>query len=291
MHAPRSLGTHDGTFHADEVTAAALLIQCKLVDLDKVVRTRSKEILEGCEFVCDVGGDYNPSKKRFDHHQLSYKGELSSAGMVLSYLKEIGIIDEATYTFLNRSLILGVDAHDNGRVTFETGVCSFSQVISNFVPISYNASSEEQDAAFFAALDFVLGHIRRLFERFAYACKCEAAVKEAMENGSEFLVFQEPIPWIDAFFDLGGEKHPAQFVIMPSGTHWKLRGIPPTGNDRMKVRNPLPEEWAGLLEDELKVVSGIQGAIFCHKGRFISVWESKDDAFKALAYVLKKEKI
>lgn len=76
---------------------------------------------------------------------------------------------------------------------------------------------------------------------------------------------------------------------MPSGHHWKLRAIPPTNEERMKVRQPLPKEWAGLLEDELKKVSGIRGAIFCHKGRFISVWETKEDAMLALQHVLGAE--
>ena len=75
---------------------------------------------------------------------------------------------------------------------------------------------------------------------------------------------------------------------MPSGKHWKLRAVPPTLEERMKVRYPLPLEWAGLLGEELKRVSGIPGAIFCHKGRFISVWETKEDAMKALQYTLKK---
>jgi uncharacterized UPF0160 family protein len=58
----------------------------------------------------------------------------------------------------------------------------------------------------------------------------------------------------------------------------------------MSVRHPLPLEWAGLLGDELKKASGIDGAIFCHKGRFISVWETKEDALKALQIVLDKRK-
>ena len=42
------------------------------------------------------------------------------------------------------------------------------------------------------------------------------------------------------------------------------------------------------LEEELKKVSGIKGAIFCHKGRFISIWETKEDALKALHAALSK---
>ena len=47
-----------------------------------------------------------------------------------------------------------------------------------------------------------------------------------------------------------------------------------------------PKNWAGLLNDELMRISGIPGAIFCHKGRFISVWETREDAIKALEYTL-----
>jgi Uncharacterized conserved protein related to MYG1 family len=82
----RSVGTHDGAFHADEVTACALLVVFDLVDEDKIVRTRDPSKLAECEYVCDVGGEYDPSRKLFDHHQADYVGRLSSAGMILHYL-------------------------------------------------------------------------------------------------------------------------------------------------------------------------------------------------------------
>lgn len=286
MVIPRSLGTHDGLFHADEVTACALLLYYDLIDKGKWVRTRSKKLLDECEFVCDVGGIYDPKRKKFDHHQLSYRGDLSSAGMIWAYLKEIGIVSSLEYDFLNHSLIQGVDAHDNGKASMEAGTCSFSQIISNFVPIRYDVSEEEQNQAFDKALDFVLGHISRSMDRFFYVQECKEKVRLSMEGKKDFLFFEESMPWIDSFFELGGEDHPAKFVIMPSGNHWKVRGIPPNTKDRMKVRKPLPLAWAGLLEEDFKKASGLEGAVFCHKGRFISVWETKEDAFKALDYAL-----
>ncbi len=285
---PRSVGTHDGSFHADEVTACALLLAFKLIDRDKIIRTRDLSVIDTCEYVCDVGGIYNPDYKRFDHHQVGYQGDLASAGMVTLYLKDQGLINEKLYDFLNRSFIWGVDAHDNGRVTIEPGVCTFSQVISNFVPPDYEVSVEEMTKAFSAALDFAHGHVVRLLERYQYVEDCRELVSEAMKKGDKVLLFDKAMPWLDVFFDMGGERHPAQFVIMPSGSHWKLRGIPPNSKDRMKVRVPLPEAWAGLMDEDLKKVTGIPGAIFCHKGRFISVWETKNDALKALNLILKK---
>ena len=288
MVIPRSFGTHDGSFHADEVTACSLLLLFDLIDREEVVRTRDPAKLAQCEFVCDVGGVYDPALKRFDHHQAEYKGAMSSAGMILAYLRDQRVIDPHNYDHINKSLILGVDAHDNGVARLEIGTCSFSQVVSNFLPIEYDVSHDVMEKAFFTAVDFVVGHLERLKSRMAYTHACATIVREKMGGSSQSMVFEESIPWMENFFELGGEYHPAQFVIMPSGNHWKLRGIPPSMNERMKVRKPLPAAWAGLHEDDLKKVSGIPGAIFCHKGRFISIWETKEDAIRALHIALKK---
>ncbi|MEL7430990.1 MAG: MYG1 family protein [Chlamydiota bacterium] len=287
---PKTLGIHDGAFHADEVTAAALLLLFDQIDVKKIYRTRDPLILSTCEYVCDVGGVYDPQTKRFDHHQVSYKGVLSSAGMVLKYLKDIHILDTYLYDYFNRSLILGVDAHDNGLAKVEIGFCSFSQVISNFVPIEQTTSKKEMDSAFFEALQFVVRHLEKLLKRYHYTVSCREKVEEAMKKNQKFLEFQDPLPWMENFFLLGGEKHPALFVIMPAGEHWKLRGIPPNLKDRMKTRYPLPVEWAGLHDQELAKVCGIHGSIFCHKGRFISIWKTKKDAYTAMDLVLGKSR-
>lgn len=287
---PRSLGTHDGAFHADEVTACALLLLANLIDKDKIVRTRDPDKLNRCAYVCDVGAHYNQEQKLFDHHQVDYNGPLSSAGMILLYLKDQKHLSEKEYQYLNNILISGVDDHDNGRDPQIPGLCTYSHIIGTYVPYGPQPTAEEQDAAFLEALDFSLNLLKRYMARFKYIQQCREAVKQAMEKDQYCLRFDHYLPWLDMFFDLGGEKHSAQFVIMPSGKHWKLRGIPPDQKDKMSVRTPLPEEWAGLIEQELKEVSGIPGAIFCHKGRFISVWETKKDAEKALDYILQHSK-
>lgn len=286
---PRSFGTHDGSFHADEVTACALLLLFDRIDRDKILRTREVAKLIPCEYVCDVGGIYNPAEKRFDHHQAEYSGEMSSAGMIWLYFKEEKIVDILTYDFFNRSLIWGVDAHDNGRGIQEAGVCTFSQLVAGFMPPQYDLPLEEQNRAFFEALDFVLGHLRRNLARYEYIRLCRSKVVEAMAKNQHYLYFETALPWLESFFDLGGEAHPALFVIMPMAGHWKLRAIPPSLAERMKVRCPLPLKWAGLQEKELKKESGIKGAIFCHKGRFISVWETKEDAFRAMEIAIKEK--
>ncbi len=285
----RSLGTHDGSFHADEVTACSLLLLFDRIDRDKVYRTRDPKILANCDYVCDVGGVYDPRKRRFDHHQVDYQGSFSSAGMVLLYLKEQGLLESHLYDYYHKTLVMGVDAHDNGVARLEPGITSFSQVISNFLPIEYDVDASIMNQAFFEAVAFAVGHLDRLRKRHSYTIACRATVKKAMIHGSNALIFEQSIPWLENFFDLGGDLHPAKFVIMPSGNHWKLRGIPPSLAERMQIRQALPEEWAGMRDEELTRISGITGAIFCHKGRFISIWETKEAAIKALNLILSKK--
>jgi len=283
----RSVGVHDGNFHADEVVACALLLLFDLVDRDKIVRTRDPQALSACEYVCDVGGVYDSNKKRFDHHQVDYDGVYSSAGMVLTYLLDKKIISKALRDYFYENLIYGVDAHDMGSTT-RYGFANFSHGIALFNPVEYTAKPAAYAKGFFEACDYAVGYLQRLKDRFEYNQGCKEAVKKAMDEKKEFLIFSEPLPWVDSFFELGGEKHPAKFLLMPtSQNQWKVRAIPPSEKDKMDTRVPLPAAWSGLMGEALEKVSKIPGAVFCHKGRFVSIWETKESAEKALHEALK----
>lgn len=66
------IGTHSGTFQADEAMGVFLLRQCPEYRNSKVVRSRDLEVLEKLDIVIDVGGIYDHSKLRYDHHQRGY---------------------------------------------------------------------------------------------------------------------------------------------------------------------------------------------------------------------------
>lgn len=282
----RSLGVHNGTFHADDVCSTALLLLLDLIDRDKIYRTRDANLLESLEYVCDVGGIYDSSTQRFDHHQSSYEGDLSSAGMLLLHLKNVGIIDNDFYSYFNRSIIHGVDQIDNGLVMPMIGHCSFSNVISYFVPTTYEASDAELYDAFLKAVDFTLDLFMRMRAKFIVLQGYKQKVRAVMQQMDKCLIFDEPLLWLEPFFELDGENHSAQFVIMPTPQGlYKLRGVPPSLEKRMQVRIPMPEKWCGLLDDQLQEITGINGAVFCHKRRFISIWKTKEDAIEALKLI------
>lgn len=76
--APNTIGTHSGTFHCDEILAVYLLSQHPDFQNHKVLRTRDQSLLDQCDIVVDVGSAFNPDKKRFDHHQITFKETFTS---------------------------------------------------------------------------------------------------------------------------------------------------------------------------------------------------------------------
>lgn len=282
----RSVGIHDGIFHADEVTACALLLLFNKIDRDAIFRTRDPKILNTCEYVCDVGGKYTPQEKLFDHHQVEYQGELSSAGMILQYLRDSGDLEEGLFAFLREKLVSGVDAHDNGRLADIDGQMSFSNVISNYVPHKLNTPDDEMMDAFLSAVDFTRDLLEKLRGRYRYIYASLKEVEAQMEGDRSLMEFDTPMPWIESFFKLGGAQHGAKFVLMPKGEHWKLRGIPPKKETEMAVRVSHPKTWCGLSDEPLKKETGIEGAVFCHKGGFISIWETRESAKKAYEKIM-----
>jgi uncharacterized UPF0160 family protein len=66
------IGTHSGTFQADEAMGCWMLRQLPAYRDSKIVRSRDLEVLDPLDIVIDVGGIYDHSKLRYDHHQRGY---------------------------------------------------------------------------------------------------------------------------------------------------------------------------------------------------------------------------
>jgi hypothetical protein len=66
--APKIIGTHSEVFHCDEVVATTMLLYTKEYANSVIIRTRNQEVLDQLDLVCDVGGVFDQSKNRFDHH-------------------------------------------------------------------------------------------------------------------------------------------------------------------------------------------------------------------------------
>ena len=66
------IGTHSGSFQADEAMGVWMLRQVPAYRNSKVVRSRDLKVLDTLDIVIDVGGVYDHAKLRYDHHQRGY---------------------------------------------------------------------------------------------------------------------------------------------------------------------------------------------------------------------------
>jgi uncharacterized UPF0160 family protein len=66
------IGTHSGTFQADEAMGCWMLRQLPEYRNARIVRSRDPVILGPLPIVIDVGGIYDHAKLRYDHHQRGY---------------------------------------------------------------------------------------------------------------------------------------------------------------------------------------------------------------------------
>jgi uncharacterized UPF0160 family protein len=278
------VATHDGPFHADDVMAFALVRV--FVDPEaRVVRTRDPARMAEADIVVDVGGVYDKATRRFDHHQASYQGPWSSAGMVLDWLASEGRIDAELADQLRADPMEYLDAVDNGRVAPKAGVPCFPKLVEALnQPARTHAAF---DAAFLQAASFAEAWLRGIEAAHAQVLEARIVVKRAMDDavarGSRVIELEEYLPWKPVYFANDGEAHPTDYVLHP-GTDgsWRVVAIPPRAGS-MDQKRPLPEAWAGLTDDALEAVTGVPGSVFCHKNRFIAVFRSRDAAVAALS--------
>ncbi|KAF9685980.1 hypothetical protein SADUNF_Sadunf03G0111000 [Salix dunnii] len=96
--ARKHVGTHNGSFHCDEALGCFMIRLTSKYFNAEIVRSRDPQVLEGLDAVLDVGGVYDPSRDRYDHHQKGFgevfghgfSTKLSSAGLVYKHFgKEI----------------------------------------------------------------------------------------------------------------------------------------------------------------------------------------------------------
>lgn len=203
--------THNGLFHGDEVAAVALL---RLLHPNlTTVRTRDRMILSAAlkdpdVWVLDVGGDFAPEKRNFDHHQ-DREAQRATAGLVLEHLQGA---PTSLWEASSMGVALGVSPLDAKRVSLDTlepfvrevdrwdlgdhsrGPVSLSRMISTFNPPA--SRQGDADTAFEAAVSFTVGIFSRAVKEalvaFHLRSLAEASVRECA--GERMLVLKEAMP-------------------------------------------------------------------------------------------------
>ena len=286
----KTIATHNGNFHADDVFSIAAF---KIISPSfKLIRTRDLDLIAKADIVIDVGGEYDPDTDHFDHHQRGGAGErengipYSSFGLIWQkYGLEICQGNQDVANAVDKGLVSTIDAIDCGHVEGVSQGISLSQTISMFNPTWQEDS--HFDECFDEAVDFASRVLTRFIASANGGISAKAIVAEAIDNAEDprVIVLEKYTPWKRTVLSLSEE---ALYMVYPSPNgHWRIQTVP-VELGSFEDRKSLPKQWAGLSDDELKQVTGIDDAMFCHNGLFIAGTESFESTMKMASIALKE---
>ena len=286
----KTIVTHSGNFHADDVFSIAAL---KLIYPSfKLMRTRELDIINNADIVIDVGGEYDADTGRFDHHQRGGAGNrengipYSSFGLMWQkYGLEVCQGNQDVAKSVDTGLVSIIDAIDCGHVDSIYKGISLSQTISMFNPTWQEDS--DFDSCFNEAVNFAMKVLTRFIASASGGISAKEIVAKAIDDAEDprVIVLEKYTPWKRTVHAL---SESALYMVYPSDTgQWRIQTVPvePGSFDDKK---PLPATWAGLSNTALQDETGITDAMFCHNGLFIAGADSFEGAMKMVSIALQE---
>lgn len=301
---PDFLVTHSGGFHADELLSSVVLT--RLFPQARLIRSRAPEwITPGADrIVYDVGGVYDAAKGAFDHHQrgapLREDGQpYSSFGLIWKhfgrdYLAAFGVPEdhiETIHASFDASFVLPVDLVDNGALSPSTAGAlaglTLPVLLETLKPVFDETDPEADNRSFHAALAIARSFVEAKIANSAAKLRAEALVNRAIVDAGKGHILELPVgmPFRPAIIKAGADH--LLFVVHPRNNDWCLTGIR-RADEGFELRADLPAAWAGLTDKDLEAVCGVEGASFCHNGRFVAAARTRDAAL-AMAELAVKE--
>lgn len=287
------IGSHSGSHHADDAISCAILLA--LYPEAKVVRTRDPKVWATCDALVDVGGEHDPVRDRFDHHQKEFDEHrengipYASSGLVwaaygIKYVQMMfewasrgdakliaGQVDE--------KLIQHADAVDSGVDVPGSMSFNLSGIIDTLNGQWFEQDVDD-DARFLEAVALAGTVLRSLVRAVAaeYAAGVQIRQAERIASGRILVLDTARLPYDPV---VNKEMPDVLFVVYPesTGRQYQVRVVPKVLG-RYEARADLPAAWAGLRDEGLQQATSVPDAIFCHNGRFICGAGSKEGAIR-----------
>ena len=265
--------THGGKFHADDVFSSALLLYLN----PEITIFRGSKVPEDFSgIVFDIG------RGEFDHHQkdsrIRENGIPYAAFGLLWEALGADILGEELAAKFDEDFVQPLDNNDNPGEKNE-----LATLIGNFNP-SWDARGGSDDA-FFQAVRVAGMILENKFERYRGNERADKRVEELLQKhdpADRVLILPEFIPCQKALVETD-----IAFVIFPSN-----RGgycIQPQKREySMNYKCAFPEEWLGSEGEELVRETGLESAIFCHKGGFLMTVGKQEEAVRACEIALER---
>lgn len=288
-----TIGTHSGSCHADDAISVAILVA--LHPGATVVRSRSPEVWATCDFLVDVGGEYDPARNRFDHHQKGFSERrdngvrYAASGLVWKaygghYVSSVyhgltGLQALAVAQEVDERLIQHADAVDVGDWAPGEPHFSLSGIV-NSMNSTWQEDSDQDDARFADAVALVSIVLRNLVREVIAELRAAQKVRAGRRSADgRILVLEEARLPFDPV--ICKEMPDVLFVVYPEsqGEQHQVRVVPQVLGT-FDAREDLPASWGGLRDVELAEVTGVSDAVFCHTGLFICGAKSQEGAIR-----------
>lgn len=294
--------THSGSFHADDVLS--FIVLSRLFPEARLLRTRDQDVLGSVtaeDIVFDVGYAYDSTLRRYDHHQpcRHFRDDgspYSSFGLVwlhhgreyvLALCPDLDVsLVEAVWASVDRRFVTDIDHADNGYVAEGRDVplsaTTVSLLVEDYVP-SWDEDANYDDRFLEAAAAFS-GILEHRVRKAASRARAEEAVVAAFHAAKDprVVVIPDymPVGSVVSRYDF----HQAVYLVEHGRSgEWFVNCVRPEGNP-FGQRKPLPSRWAGLRDDALAAVTGVEDAVFCHLERFTCAARSLESALR-MAYM------
>ncbi|XP_077270676.1 MYG1 exonuclease-like [Temnothorax americanus] len=289
-------------FYSSGVLACALLKLLPQYKNASIVRSRNKSVLDTCDIVMGVGGEYDPSRHRYDHNIKDFKEsvstiirkpgydwtvELTSAGLiychfgheilrdVLTDVTEDEVIDEM-FKFIYDKLIEEIDAIDIDERMCGTGPLDLlgtnlsARIFGLNYPLNFHQKKKQFEKAVALARKVFLEIVQNVKNVHLPSMDI---VRHAVENrfevdtSGEIIMLSKVVSYEEYLFYL--EKN---MNVSPSIKYviWKTRTYCiGCVQECYAYRMLFPKAWGGLSNDTLVEACGIEGALYVHPDCYI----------------------
>lgn len=300
------IATHNGTFHADETTACAILTY--LFDNCTIIRSRDEEQLEKADIVIDVSNKNDD--KHYDHHSKDFTlcrdngVKYATAGLMwkkfgIDYLKAVAKKDlpfnpsakviENAFKRIDTDFMTMIDLNDNGQLTSYVDTIAdaktdgekaiverLNELYTASPDIPYivamqnmpTATPEEQDKAFNNTVKMLK---TILLNTAINALHTESGIAKVLDayHGGPLLIIHEKLPWTQAVLNNLDAFKECKIAVYPDRNgRWRVQSLPVSKANRFRNRCSAPVEWRGLNDVELDKVTGLSKTTFIHKSGF-----------------------
>lgn len=285
--------THNGAFHVDDLFATATLSILNHGNI-KVIRTRDQNLFDKGDYVYDVGGENDPEKNKFDHHQRGGGGvrtngiPYSSFGLIWKKYGEEICGSKKVADKIDERIVQSIDAKDNGVDIYVPKIAGIDPYSVNAIFMAFYPTWKEDklnvDKIFKKQVLKIIPLLLREIKIAQDDIGGEEIIKDAYDksDNKEIIILEKPFPRYLIQDVLPNFKEPIYFIYPSSYDNtWKVECVR-RDITTMESRKLFPESWRGLMNNDhkLKELSDVDDFVFCHQSGFFAHVKSKEGAIK-----------